>query len=287
MRPSSAWRAIAMVLEIIIACVTPTTVLSQSLWLDCNQHPALAFEILKPKFDDASILSSTTVPTSVAFLSLRYPLTTRAVVVTELPFAHGGTEFSTASGQAETLSQSALGNPYLGLEFHRPNSLFFMEVGARAPVTRTGNLGAIVALLSEFADRSEAFVPDYLPLIAMGNLQYHGTNGFAIRLRAGPSFWINTDKQEREEGTEWFILYSAQAGYETGTVSAQGGATGRWFLSTEEGNFGERTVNELGLALSLGMGRVWPGAQFQLPLDADLKEVLDFSVGLHVAIRLE
>jgi hypothetical protein len=260
---------------------------AQSLWLDCSQHPALALEIVKPNFDDATFLNNTTFPTSVIFLSLRYPISTWVSVVTELPFAHGRAEFAAGFGEVENISESALGNPYLGLELRGKNSLFFAEIGARAPMTRIGNLAASMAILEEFADRLEAFIPEYLPLIALANFHYHSAKGFAIRVRAGPSFWINTEERYYGGDNELYLLYSAQAGYETETVSYQGGATGRCVLTTDDGNFGERSVHELGMAASFGVGKVWPGVQFRLPLDADLKEVLDFSVGLHVAVRLE
>ncbi len=286
MRTSSPRPICAMAMVITAAWSLPALLTAQSIRLDGHQHPALALEILKPNFDDAFFLSNTTFPTSVMFLSLRYPLSARAAVVTELPFAHGGVEFSTGSDGGENVSGSALGNPYLGLEIGGENSLFFAEIGARAPMTRINNLGTSIAVLAEFAERLEAFVPDYLPLIALANFQYRHHNGLSLRLRCGPSFWINTERQENDDATEWFLLYSAQAGYETETVSVQGGANGRWFLSVGEGSFGERTVHELGLAASLGLGRAWPGVQFRLPLDADLKEILDFSFGFHIGIRL-
>ena len=259
MSTSSSRASGAAGLSFMIMLAFPALLPAQSLWLDCHQHPALALEVIKPNFSDETFLNNTTFPTAMLFLSLRYPITASTAVVTELPFAHGGVEFTLGSNGDERISESALGNPYLGLEVGGRNSSFFAEIGARAPVTRIDNLGGFIAALAEIADRPEAFVPEYLPLIALANFRYRRPGGFALRLRGGPSFWINTEKGEDDDATEWFVLYSAQVGYETETAGVQLGASGRWFLTTEDDGFGENTVHEFGMAASLGLGRVWPG----------------------------
>jgi len=55
----------------------------------------------------------------------------------------------------------------------------------------------------------------------------------------------------------------------------------------ENGDFGEDPAHQLGLAASIGFGKVWPGVQMRLPLDKDLKETWDFAAGIHLGIRLE
>jgi hypothetical protein len=71
-------------------------------------------------------------------------------------------------------------------------------------MTKASNVGTATGVFTEVVDRFEAFYPNYLSIIGMGNLRYTSAEGFAIRLRGGPSFWINTENDGNDD-TEFFL----------------------------------------------------------------------------------
>ena len=263
----------------IVTLLFPASLSAQSIWLDRSHDKTIALEILKPNFEGED---NTTFTTSALFLSLRFPVAEKVVLVAELPFAHGG--FDSDFGDSE--SESTIGNPYLGLEIRGRNSPVFAEIGFRAPLASEDNFGSIVGLFSDI-DRLEAFLADFLPINGMINYRHKDASGFAFRLRGGATFFINTDKQEFEDASESYIGYSAQLGYESDQVSVGGGFTGRALLTEEDLDYGERSFHQLGFVASIGLGEVRPGAYIRLPLDDDLKETLDFVFGLNLGIRLK
>jgi hypothetical protein len=139
----------------------------------------------------------------------------------------------------------------------------------------------IIIIYSD-VDRLEAFLPKTLPFSGMVNFHQVGPSGLAIRLRGGLSFWVFTDKEAFDDDTELFASYSAQIGYESRQGSVMAGFTGRANLTTEDANFSERSVHQFGATASVGMG---PGVQFRLPLDEDLKDVLDAVFGIQLGIQ--
>jgi hypothetical protein len=267
---------------VILTGLLPGSILGQPLWLDRSHDKTIALEILKPSFDDRTFIKNTKFVTSALFLSLRLPLSENLHFVGELPFANGGFDFD---GESE--SESTIGNPYLGLEISGQNSPVFAELGIRAPLAKEENFGTLIGVLTDFVDRAEAFTPDMVSITAMANYRYKNPSGFVTRLRGGPAFWVNTDKQEFEDDTELFLLYSMQAGYESEQVSIGGGFTGRWLLTEKDLTFGEQTFHQLAFAASAGLGNLRPGIQIRLPLDDDFKEVVDFVFGVNLGIQLK
>lgn len=266
---------VALSAVILISLSVPVS--AQSIWLNQGQeNKVIAVEFLKPNFDGED---NTTFATSAIFLSARLPLSKRLVFVGELPFAHVGFEDFDDS-------QSAVGNPYVGLEIHNPDTPFFAELGLRAPlasndVDKVGALG--VGLITDF-DRAEAYIPDVFTVL--GRVNYHRTSASNIvfRLRGGPTLWLDTGDAIDE--TEFFLDYSAQVGYEGALISLIGGVTGRLIISEEDLDLGERTVHQLGAAASLNLGTVRPGVHVRFPLDDNLSQAIDFVYGIHLGVHL-
>jgi hypothetical protein len=283
MQKSACHFAAALALATIIFLL-PIALPAQSIWLDRRHSKIIALEIIKPNLSEG-FFSNTTFPTSVMYLSVRWPINEKLNVVGELPFAHGGIEFNSDFFDFNE-SESTIGNPYLGLEIRGQGSEFFTEIGARAPLASESNLGTTIGFLSDFVDHGEAFFPDVVSIVAVENYQHRAASGLTARLRGGPSFWIYTGSGDLDDDVELFLLYSAQAGYESDIFSLIGGVSGR-LLATESGlDIGERTAHQLGASASVDLGRVRPGVQFRLPLDNDFQELLDFAFGLNLGIEL-
>ena len=179
--------------------------------------------------------------------------------------------------------ETIIGNPYVGLEFRKPGSSVFTEIGGRIPVTPDDKFSASSIGGSADFDRLEAFASDLLAIT--GKINYHNKNAsnLVIRLRGGPTVWIPTD----EGDTELLLDYSAQVGYEGQQVSVIGGLTGRLIVTEEDLDFGERTFHHLGASASLNLGTVSPGIHFRIPIDEDLSDSIDSVLGLNLVFQLQ
>lgn len=272
-------RLVMMLAAAGAAMIFPASSPAQSIWLDRSQDKMLALEILKPSFKGEENVSFTT---AAYFLSYRMPLSENVRFVGELPFAHGDFGRDVNFFFLRFGPGSTFGNPYLGVEVQKQDSPLFAEFGVRAPLTSDNQLQAVTTGLVADFDRMEAFMPNTVPLTVMLNYRQKSTSGLTFRLRGGPSFLVGTE----DGGSQWLLGYSAQVGYETEPFSVNAGFTGRANLS-EEGNFGERSVHQLGLAANLGLGNVRPGIHFRMPLDQDTRDGLDYVVGINLGIQFE
>jgi len=139
---------------------------------------------------------------------------------------------------------------------------------------------SVEVLIPNFKTEDEGSISGML------NVHQVDQSGFVFRLRGGPSPLINTNKDEFEDGTELFIGYSAQVGYESEAVSVLGGFTGRANLTESNSDFGDRSAHQIGFNTSVGLGKIKPGVHFRLPLDKSLKDALDFVFGLNLGVQL-
>lgn len=283
--PKSVSRLISVFAVATIILLLPFSLTAQSIWVDRSHNKTIALEILKPNLA-GDFYDNTTFPTSAMFFSLRLPISNRLNFVSEFPLAHAGVDYSSDFFEFDE-SETGIGNPYVGLEILNENSTFFTEIGVRAPLTPESNLGTTVGLFADFIDRSEAFWPDVLSVIAAQNYHHRAPSGFTMRLRGGPSFWIYTGDEDTDADVELFLLYSAQAGYELHNVSLMGGLSGRMIVTESDLNIGERTLHQFGASASVDLGRVRPGVQFRLPLDEDFGDFLDSVFGVSLAIEID
>lgn len=250
---------------------------AQPIWLDRSQDKTISLEILKPDFEGDD---RTTFATTAWFLSGRFTGRDRISWAYEIPFAHYGID-----SEFGEESKDALGNPYLGMEVHSKPFPFVGEFGFRLPLApESFDDAAMLGYYTDFVDRAEAFVPDALPISGIVNYLKKEPSGFFSRVRGGMAAWIAIG--DRDE-SEWFLLYSAQVGYESPQGDLVAGISGRWLLSGEDLDFGEATVHQLGLAAGVAWGTIQPGISLRVPLDEDLRDILDFVFGLTLGIRMD
>jgi len=273
-----------------------TNLSAQPVWLNHDRSNSLAIEILKPDFEsgfgafgfglvDYDFLSS------AMFLSGRFSMGDNLVFVGEFSFVYAKVNvinfnFSTGEtfdGQSD--SETTIGNPYLGVEFSKPNSTIFTELGLRLPITPDNKFVAgEFGVLSDF-DRFEAFTPDILTLTIKINSRRKSASKVVTRLRGGPTLFLNTSGNGGD--TEMFFDYSAQVGYEGEKVNILCGLTGRLLVSEDDLNFGQRTFHQITLAASLNSGQLQPGVLLRFPLDDDLQRIINYVFGLTLGIQLK
>lgn len=243
-----------------------------------RQKVSFNIEVAKPVWETEGDISF---PTSAVFLSVRLPSSSTLTVLGELPFAHYGFEDDAGSN-----SQTLIGNPYFGFEFHNPGASTFWEIGVRPALAQDDKEDAmLVGTFSDF-ERTEAFVPDVLSI--SGALTYekkHGSNVF-LHLRGGPSFWFLNTEDATDDSEVW-LDYRAQVGYQNDTIRILGGVLGSFWLTHNDELGLERTVYQLGFSANVSKGKVRPGVQVRVPLntnDHSFLEDLDFVIGLNLSM---
>ncbi len=240
-------------------CLAPGVARSQSLWLERDHVTTIRAEAHHVDVEN----TNEKLLTGVAFLDVRHELSPKASIVGELPYARyetSGEEFL-----PEGLSESSIGNPYLGVEITGSDSPFFGEIGVRAPVMSDQDIAAEFTGLFSDLSRAFAFFPNTVPISAILNLRTPSDSEIRARLRFGPTLTIPT---ESGPDTELYGVYAWQIGYEGRSVRV-GSALSGWVLLTEDfGNLGSRTLTQFEFHADFGAARVRPGAEFRVPLGA-------------------
>ncbi len=271
----SMWKFIFVFLFIILSM----EVNGQYLWLDRRHDNSIAFEFLKPSFEQ---IDDVTFFTSAMFLSGRFLTSDRITVIGEIPFAIYGRERE----HGENVSENAFGNPYIGIELRGNRSPIFGEFGVRLPFAPSDeNQNAlIVGAATEFFERMDAFVPEIVPFNACINYYSINESAFAVRLRGGFSGWIAMGDRD---DNEWFLLYSVQGGYQTEQINLMAGLMGRWWLNKEDSDLSDKTFHQLVIEADFGLGSVRPGVLIKVPLDDSWRDLVDFVWGISFVVNLE
>lgn len=182
---------------------------------------------------------------------------------------------------------SMLGNPYVGVEFLKPDRTPELSLGVRLlaadnafPTTQaTGFYGDF--------DRFESVITRAFIVTAAGYHEpFHSENGAFARIRFGATFYHPTGGGVGGEN-EMYLNYGLRIGRETPAVRVSAEVTGRWLLSANDASFAEATVHQGAVTASFLSGAVRPYVGFRIPIDEDLKPVLDHAliVGVTMGIR--
>ena len=257
------------------------TVSAQPLWPEQISNNFIAFEVLKPKFEERDAFSFFS---AAFYLPGGLRLNRKLVLVGILPTAHASIRVLRDSSHPQLgffeASKMVVGNPYVGLQFRRPGSTRFIEIGAWIPLVP--DLDFPVSSVAESADydRREAFIA--APSIN-GKLHYHykTESNVVLQLRGGSTIFFRGD----DEFAEISLDYAVEAGYE-GLISIIGGLSGR-FLVTNDLGFGERTIHTLGGTVSFGLGKVRPAIHFHIAIGQNSEwvssgDTIDYVFGLNL-----
>lgn len=152
---------------------------AQTIWHDHTRPQSLWLEFNHVEFEGegSGFLTSSNV------IGGRYYLDAVTALTAELPFAY-------ADLDAPFDSEFGVGSPYLGIEYG-PKESFLLEAGFRLPFSATNN-GAAAGSFAEFADRSTAYLDDFVSAHLILNHLSTYEGGFRMRLRGGPVVWIPT-----------------------------------------------------------------------------------------------
>lgn len=265
----------ACVLLAILAS-QPVLASAQSFWLREPGGRTVSVEWRKPAFDADD---NPTLLTSALFLSARLPLSARLRLVTEVPLAHLGFNTSLVN-----TSNTAFGNPLLGLAFGAPGAHGEILVGLRLPLASSEDEAVFVGRFAA-PDRLGAFHPETFSLFGLGTVHYRHPSGLVVRFRAGPSLLVSTTREVGER-PETYLRYGVQAWYAAGRVQVGGGLTGQAWLTEMNLTLQERTTHHLTLAVAGTPARWQPGFLVSVPLDDDIRAVVRAVLGLTLTLSL-
>jgi hypothetical protein len=267
----------AIIVGFLAMLMTGAPAAAQSVWLGPGRQAEVALEVLRPDFDSGDV----TFLSSAVFLSGRYPLSDAVDVVVEIPISHFGVD-----GPVRTGSETALGNPYVGVELGPHEGSTFGELGVRLPVAAEDNGGLATGFLSD-RDRWGAFFDDVLTVQGAVNYLRREPSGFRVRLHGGPSIWVYTE-DDGGDSMELLADYGAHAWYAASEqVDLSAGLTGRLIVSEGDIDFVDRMLNQVGLAVIGRFGYVHPGGHFRVPFSlSEGRDETSYVLGLSLAVPL-
>jgi hypothetical protein len=266
---------------LLILCLNLITCNAQPIWLFQRYDDTVSLEILKAHFKDTDYTSP---GTSIFFLSARLKGPNNVIAVCEIPYTY--VSFKSYFGEDAQKGESSnyMGNPYLGIEIHSDKLPLFGEIGLRMPIAPNDRslISVFVMTIGDFIDRAEAFAPAF-PINFALNCRIQDPSGLNLRFRLGSAAWIPT-KEENE--LDWYLLYCIDIGYALQKADLKVGISGRRILTERDIMYGERSLNQFVFAVSYNFSRIQPSLSFRLPLDEDLSEFIDYTIGLAIEVGL-
>ncbi len=249
----------------------------QSIWQGQEEESTFRLEMMRPTFDGEDL----TTLSSAVFATARWHLLPSTALVLEVPFAYG--ELSATEGSPfDPAGETTIGNIYLGVEWRPGDAPVFLELGARAPLVDEDDvLACLVGAVSDL-NRSEAFGAYMVPVNAAVTYRQRFDNGLLLFARTGPVVWIPI---EERDDAEVLGFTEAQVGYAVDEFGILAGVASRILIS-EDWNFDERTNFQFGAGAWYQIGRVRPALQLRVPIDEEMRDVLNTIVGFSVDVRL-
>jgi len=271
-------RPVAFFTLFIITSTAPASVYGQ-IWTDYNEHDPgiIAVEVMIPSFDNALNVEA---PSSALELYARFPVAENISLIASLPISHYEATGSFLGGD---VSETALGNPYLGARFGSERSGDFnFEFGARVPVASVNDTGLLTGQLIENHVLGR-FLTETVTLTGMVRYQRDQESGIVLRAGGGPDVWIPT---EGGPATELVITYYGQILYRSEALTVGAGFTGLTLITDADLSYGDRTLNDLGVMLSYDSGGFRIGGHLKVPLDDEVNDFLNYTLGVHAGFVL-
>ena len=248
---------------------------SQSVWTpETNYESKAGMEIQIPSFD----FLEADFPTSVIYLYTHWALNDKYTLKVELPISH----FSSDNflGFGGNISETALGNPYLGINISSPQSNVGVDIGVRLPLAGD-NGGTFTGLLSENHDFTP-FIPETFAFVADVDYSYKNSSGLIINVGGGPQVIAPDDFSD----AELLLKYYTQILYGANNVTFGGGVTGQAIVTEGEFSFADSSIHGLGVLGSYDFGNITLGSSLKFPLDDDLNDIVNFVFGLNVTFSI-
>lgn len=232
----------------------------------------VSLAVLRPSFDGGG----TSTLTTINEVGIRWAIG-RVVLVGDLPFVNA---------KIDGASSGALliGNPFLGIASD-PASSFIGEFGVRVPIASISSpersFASFVGLFGDFMDL-EAYAEDLLTIRGTAGYRHRSPSNYGLRVAVRPTFVVPVGNASGD--SELFLDYGIQGGYESERANFGLVFNGRGLVTESGGGIGARTVHEMGVGGSMTFGQFRPGVIIRIPLDSDLSQSLNYSVGVRLEV---
>ncbi len=260
-----------LTLLLVVALASAIGAQGQSAHQSPRNYGAASFEVLRPKFD--ALGSSLATAAYTAAYQVGVGSKGRTFLTGTIPLSH--TSFDDSD------PETALGNPYVGVTLFARSDPVVYEFGIHLPLA-SENSGVTAGFFGDY-DRFEAYQPDLLTV--RSSLVYFPSRSgdWVMFTRLSPVLMIRTGDVGDEARGELMADYALHFFYYGPALQGGLSFTGRAAL-TEDGSFGERTVHHTGITIQKDLGPVIPGIQFRMPLDDDLRDVVDYTLGILLVV---
>lgn len=263
---------------LLLLLILNSTCLGQSVWADQKASKSIVgVELMIPSVEDQFAIEF---PTSVVLLYSRFRINDALSIKIDLPVSHLST--------GNDISETDLGNPYLGLGLHNVSSGLDMDIGLRLPFAPEfdpsqpeANLGLTTGMLIENYNFG-IYLPETFSFTSNLKYQWNNESGLIIKTGGGPDYLIPNGSAENE----LLLNYYGQVLYGAENYSIGAGLTGLLIVTEEDVSFGDRTIHDLGLIGNYNFENARLGAYLRVPLDDDLNDTLSFVFGLNIALRI-
>ncbi len=254
----------------------PSAARAQSLWPDSLRgRGEIGIEWVRPTFENGDDSFSGT--RGVWILSGRVHATSRLNLVAALPRLVATDDDNGAT----------MGNPYFGVEFLKEDGRPEFSFGTRIDMVGNTSSGApLVGAFGDF-DRLEAASTHNFILTATGYHEpYRSADGAYARLRFGATLFHPTGDGFGAEN-EMYFNYGIRIGRDAPSLRFSAELTGRWLLSSNGASFAEASVHQGAGMASFLSGQVRPYVGYRMPIDQNLKDVLDHALIFGVTMGVE
>ncbi len=243
------------------------SLLEKGVWIDATHTSFKQFDV--------------SLPSTVWTVSGRLPVGSSFGVVADVPFSYASLDFA---GTSE--SSGVIGNPYVGVDF-APRGNISLEIGTRLPFN-TADEESLADAIAVIADpfRLEAFLDDHIPVQAAATLSQSLSGGLGFRARAGVVTLVYTGDDEEQDEAATALDYGVVGTYAAGPARFGLGFMGRWDASADGGDFGANSFHQASLTADIGLGCLRPGVAVRMPLDSDLRDLVNASVGLYLRVPI-
>lgn len=252
---------------------------AQSVWVDKDESKsAVGIELMIPSLTDEF---STEFPTSVFVLYGSFWASDQIRIDVDLPVSH------VSAGDGD-LSETDIGNPYVGVGFMNADKEVAVDIGIRLPFAPNSdvsnpnaNVGLFTGALIENYNIGK-FAPETFSITSQVKYRYRNASGLILKVGGGPDVIFPPDDAD----AEFLLNYYGQLLYKSEDLRIGAGFTGLLIVSEEDLSFGDRTIHDLGILSAYDFGAMEAGAYLRVPLDEDIGDQLNFVLGLNLLFTL-
>lgn len=253
---------------------------AQSVWIDEGERTSkVGIEAMIPSLSDFN--SDVDFPTSAVVLYGQIRANDRLSIKIDLPVSH------LSVGDSD-ISETDIGNPYIGIAIFNKESSVLFDLGFRLPLAPSFNIsdpgnnaGLFTGVLVENYNLGK-YVPETFSITSQIKYRWQNPAGLIVKFGGGPDLIFPPDDAD----AELFLNYHSQFLFSTGDFRIGAGFTGLLFISENDISFGDRTIHDLGILSVYDFGPIEAEAYLRVPLDDEIRNDLNFVLGLNLLFSL-